>query len=250
MVIFIFRDATRKEIDKFIAHMVRSRTFDAFLKLPGNYRTTKFIDSLAITDKRDEKELKRRINRLKNNLDVTDLSDIDNAYSKQLFFKCIDYKTFHKNKNILPHSILRDYSATSIEREFLTMMDLYTVVPKNIPRPVSLVVKQRDENKIVGILQEHIEGINIGEYVQQLRASKYYENRIKLRNSLIKIITTFISKNVAHGDISPENILIDKNGDIKIIDPQPIDQFYKNRLWDKMYWYEGYKRDILIKFNF
>ncbi|MCL5239627.1 MAG: hypothetical protein M1286_04130 [Candidatus Marsarchaeota archaeon] len=242
----MFRYTTRKEMDKFLQHLVESKTFDAILRLPST-KPYDFLASLVFVNKIDENKLKMKIKKLKSKMCKIKISEI-NKKSNKLFFKCIDVRTFHKIRKILPHSILRDRAAKYLEDEFLSALDIYAAIPESTPRPIALVTS-KNGRKTIGALYEYVEGRNLNECDERFRKMNDYKSSIKARSDLVAAIKRLQSRNAAHGDISPENVLVTNRG-IKLIDPAPISEFYRNRIWDKLLYLEGYKRDILVKFDF
>lgn len=69
------------------------------------------------------------------------------------------------------------------------------------------------ENKLGYLQMEYIDGVSVDKYIEC--------SDLELNNIFLQVINAFRyleEKNILHRDIRPENILIDKKGNVKIID--------------------------------
>ena len=83
-----------------------------------------------------------------------------------------------------------------------------------------------DTSTYPGIRMDWINGRTLGEYLKKGHqgssrpASR--EDIARLGNDFLKMCTTFKRYNIAHGDLSSRNILIDQNGNIRLVDYDSI----------------------------
>lgn len=74
------------------------------------------------------------------------------------------------------------------------------------------------ENNTAYIVMEYIEGINLKEYVEQKGGRLDFQETLDLLGPVIKALEKVHRAGVVHRDISPDNIMLQKNGSVKLLD--------------------------------
>ncbi len=81
------------------------------------------------------------------------------------------------------------------------------------------------ENSTAYIVMEYIKGISLKEYLKNNGESIGYDTALNLLRPVISSLSTVHKNNLLHRDISPDNIMIAQNGDVKLIDFGAARQF-------------------------
>ena len=127
-----------------------------------------------------------------------------------------------------------------MENEYKSLEMLHDCLPNNVVKPL-LFFKMHDGGKIVscGYIMERLDGTSIGSrycirdinendpdkpttYVSRnsiIAAFRDYMDRDIFR--LVKLVEDLHAKGLGHGDLSQSNIMMLRNGGIKLIDPLP-----------------------------
>jgi serine/threonine protein kinase len=83
------------------------------------------------------------------------------------------------------------------------------------------VVSVRDffyENGTAYIVMEYIDGISLKEYLQNRGGKLNANETLNIMESIIRSLAIIHQNNLLHRDISPDNIMISNNGEVKLID--------------------------------
>lgn len=84
------------------------------------------------------------------------------------------------------------------------------------------------ENQTAYIVMEFIDGISLKDYLKENGGKIKYDEVLKLLQPVIQSLSVVHKNNLLHRDISPDNIMIDKNGSVKLIDFGAARQFGEN----------------------
>lgn len=126
----------------------------------------------------------------------------------------------------LTHNCTYLYAVKTLSRKSVDSqksLGKYLISEKNIllsldhPFIVKLVKTLKNEHFCYFIL-EFINGINMEEYLSSRKAKKDMKETKFYIASLLLIVDYLNSKCIAHRDIKPQNIMIDRNGYLKLID--------------------------------
>lgn len=74
------------------------------------------------------------------------------------------------------------------------------------------------ENSTAYIVMEYIDGISLKEYLKRRGGTIDYTETLALMKPVMASLHTIHKNNLLHRDISPDNIMIDKGGNVKLID--------------------------------
>jgi serine/threonine protein kinase len=96
--------------------------------------------------------------------------------------------------------------------EYNSMKSMYNEFPKNVVKPLDPIFDKG--GKLTGYNMEKIEGVDMMQWLDEgnkLTKSMY--------DDITSTITKMNKKGIYHGDLKINNIMIDKSGDWKLIDP-------------------------------
>lgn len=80
-------------------------------------------------------------------------------------------------------------------------------------------------NATAYIVMEYIDGISLKQYLKQKGGRLDYAETLQLIRPVISSLATIHNNNLLHRDISPDNIMLSKNGEVKLIDFGAARQF-------------------------
>lgn len=108
--------------------------------------------------------------------------------------------------------------------EYNSLSSMHKLYPNKIVKPLNVVTN--DAGKILGYNMEKVKGVTL-----------YEKNKLskKMYDDIVKTIKDMNSKGLYHGDLNANNIIIDKTGKWKLIDPvgyQHASHMNKNVLAD------------------
>lgn len=81
------------------------------------------------------------------------------------------------------------------------------------------------ENATAYIVMEYIDGISLKEYLKENGGKLKYDEVLNLLKPVMQSLAVVHKKNLLHRDISPDNIMLDKSGNVKLIDFGAARQF-------------------------
>ena len=141
------------------------------------------------------------------------LSDFENIIAEQFSFVKALSSNQSKKHIVMRHKILGSQIAVL---NFNGNADVYEILKNlshpNLPRILS--VEQNSENCCV--IEEYINGITVAENLQN---GLYTEKGVRtVVKEVCSALDALHSRNIIHRDIKPENIMIDSQGDVKLID--------------------------------
>lgn len=138
--------------------------------------------------------------------------------NNSIIFKLIDIQSckFYAVKCFTKDKEGRDAAYNKIE-EFLSDRDFHHVIPiKYLQDELYVDSEIADQTEISIAIMEWIEGDNLDNYIRL-----YSGNSFQLHNlciSFAKLCQELVQSPISHGDIRPENIIVQPNGDVKLVD--------------------------------
>ena len=96
--------------------------------------------------------------------------------------------------------------------EYNSLQSMYNINPERVVRPFGLVTD--DAGKAIGYNME-----NLRKYEDLINWKKTNEVPQSMKDEIINTIKNFNSQGIYHGDLNPNNIMVDAAGNWKIIDP-------------------------------
>lgn len=99
--------------------------------------------------------------------------------------------------------------------QFERVLAMHLVVPSGIPQPAG-VVRNR-EGELVGYVLERIEGVTLGELVERGASAEAQRQVARVE----QIVAKLHAKGLAHGDLTPANVIASDDGRTILIDPIP-----------------------------
>ncbi|MBQ8026960.1 MAG: serine/threonine protein kinase [Clostridia bacterium] len=141
------------------------------------------------------------------------MSEFENIIAEQFFFVKALRNGDNKRAVVLRHKAL---GTQLVVREFcgdITVYDkLCAVSHPNLPKVYS-AEQVGDRCKVV---EEYINGITVADV---LAGSVYTESGVRsVAKSICAALDTLHSLNIIHRDIKPENVMVDSDGEVKLID--------------------------------
>ena len=110
----------------------------------------------------------------------------------------------------------RDDSYTKISEYINKTHANYLVAVTYYPNELFVDTDQSNSNEFPILLMEWIDGVTLEEYI--IKNSANHETLEKISLEFVKFVTWLLPKHFAHGDLKPDNIIIDINGKIRLID--------------------------------
>ncbi len=119
-------------------------------------------------------------------------------------------------------SVVTGYTANDPER-FRKWKDSFVREARNLAKFSNLpgIVHVRDffqENNTAYIIMEYVEGETLKTYLKNRKTPMTVEEVLELMEPVIKSLSRVHDGGIIHRDISPDNIMIQEGGDIKLID--------------------------------
>lgn len=150
------------------------------------------------------------------------LSDFENIIAEQFSFVKALGSNSNKKHIVMRHKTLGTEIAVL---KFLGDAGVYEILKSishpNLPRILS--VSKDGENCCV--IEEYINGMTVAD---NLQSGLYTEKGVRtVAKEVCSALDTLHSRNIIHRDIKPENIMIDSEGDVKLIDFDAA-RIYKN----------------------
>ena len=90
-------------------------------------------------------------------------------------------------------------------------------IGKRIDHPNVMKILPRPESRFLYLLAEHIEGQSLRQWMLDNPRPAIEEIR-RLVGEIAKALRAFQRMQIVHGDLKPENVMIDRNGNAKIVD--------------------------------
>ena len=90
-------------------------------------------------------------------------------------------------------------------------------IGKRIDHPNVMKILPRPESRFLYLLAEHIEGQSLRQWMLDNPRPAIEEIR-RLIGEIAKALRAFQRLQIVHGDLKPENVMIDRNGNAKIVD--------------------------------
>lgn len=150
------------------------------------------------------------------------MSDFENIIAEQFSF----VKALNSNQN-KKHIVMRHKTlgAEIVVLNFCGEADVYEILKSishpNLPRILS--VEKNGENCCV--IEEYINGMTVAD---NLQCGLYTEKGVRtVTREVCSALDVLHSRNIIHRDIKPENIMIDSEGNVKLIDFDAA-RIYKN----------------------
>ena len=141
------------------------------------------------------------------------MSKFENIIAEQFSFVKALRNDENKSSIVMRHKTL---GTEIVVREFrgdiLVYKSLQTISHPNLPK----IYSAEKFDKKCRVVEEYINGITVADVL----ASGLYtpQGAVKVAKSLCSALDTLHSLNIIHRDIKPENIMIDSNGNVKLID--------------------------------
>ena len=119
-------------------------------------------------------------------------------------------------------SMVTGYTTNDPE-QFQKWKDSFVREARNLAKFSNLpgIVHVRDffqENNTAYIIMEYVEGETLKTYLKNRRSPMSVEEVLELMEPVIKSLSKVHDGGIIHRDISPDNIMIQEGGDIKLID--------------------------------
>ena len=138
---------------------------------------------------------------------------LDKVFKENYQFVRALKNTKEKSICIYRHKQLGKYI---VKRSFVGTGEVYYILRKfNHPNISQIYDVIRDNDKII-VLEEFINGETISEYLESDLFSP--DGVVKIISSLCDALDFLHSHKIIHKDIKPENVMIDNNGNVKLID--------------------------------
>jgi serine/threonine protein kinase len=119
-------------------------------------------------------------------------------------------KMFYKNANLKTIKILSELSKYPNCQEYMSCYYTYLYINEIDAHGI--------ENSKLLVLMEHIEGTTLRQYIEE-HDGKIGDNMIvSILKQILECLVYIHEKKIYHLDLKPENIMINKNGNIKLID--------------------------------
>ena len=90
-------------------------------------------------------------------------------------------------------------------------------IGKRIDHPGVMKILPRPDSRFLYLLAEHIEGQSLRQWMLDNPHPAIEEIR-RLIGEIAKALRTFQRLQIVHGDLKPENVMIDRNGNAKVVD--------------------------------
>jgi serine/threonine protein kinase len=100
--------------------------------------------------------------------------------------------------------------------QFERLLAMHLVVPSAIPQPAGSV--RTTDGELVGYVLERVEGETLGELVRRGAAAEARRHLAKVERTVAKLH----AKGIAHGDLTPANVIASDDGRTILIDPIPV----------------------------
>ncbi len=99
--------------------------------------------------------------------------------------------------------------------QFVLMRKLYAAEPKMMIKPLCLVLDKH--KKPIGFLMKKATGKSLEELIRSGKLS--YKDSLKIEKTIESFISRLHKKKLSHGDLNPNNIIINEKTAVKLIDP-------------------------------
>jgi len=96
--------------------------------------------------------------------------------------------------------------------EYNSLLSMHNAFPNNVVKPTGVVFDKA--GKMLGYNMDKVKGVDLDQWMQQ--GNKMTQ---KMKDEIVGVITELNKKGIYHGDLKPNNIMIDSKGVWKLIDP-------------------------------
>ena len=132
-------------------------------------------------------------------------------------FKMTDGERFYALKCFTKEQAGRDEAYRQIAEELSSVQYPFLVHFDYYEAALSVATGQTDETKFPVLLMDWVDGVPLDKYIATI-AHDDREARERLLHELLALMTFLLPQCFAHGDLEPDNILVQKDGRVKLLD--------------------------------
>lgn len=157
----------------------------------------------------------------KEDFDKKSYSSLAFPESSQEFFKSSQDRTYLK----------RFGRYFNIEDEFQTLRAMYSIIPDNVPQPLTLVTD--DEGYPAGYIMEKVPGDTLYDLKDDLETP---DETNYLYNSVRELVDEIHQSDVVHADLGAQNVMVTPSYQVMLIDPAgvpPGEYTEEGKYWDE-----------------